>query len=295
MAICYSVAWEAKVVTNAYWVWGDQVSKTAPTGEYLTTGSFMIRGKEKFPTASHLILGFSFLFRLEEGSIEKHLDERKVLTAGEEDALSVRTDNAKEETNIEENIRRNDPIIEEQSENLQDDASDSDEDSKFPRHSYKNSAFYWVQDHPQEPSNRLESDSNDENIIYLGDGKPVILKTQKQNSRNRGNEWKNTPQNTQKEAAIDAKQQQSKRGQKSKLKKIKEKYKDQDEEERKLRMEILQSSGNKESKKIKGARMLTRAKVRNPNRRLLKIMAPKEPTEDGAVEDDEPTIQADET
>lgn len=36
------------------------------------------------------------------------------------------------------------------------------------------------------------------------------------------------------------KQQQSKRGQKSKLKKIKEKYKDQDEEERKLRMEILQ-------------------------------------------------------
>ncbi|KAJ8967648.1 hypothetical protein NQ314_002709 [Rhamnusium bicolor] len=39
MAICYSVAWEAKVVTNAYWVWGEQVSKTAPTGEYLTTGT----------------------------------------------------------------------------------------------------------------------------------------------------------------------------------------------------------------------------------------------------------------
>lgn len=34
----FSVAWEAKVVTNAYWVWGEQVSKTAPTGEYLTTG-----------------------------------------------------------------------------------------------------------------------------------------------------------------------------------------------------------------------------------------------------------------
>lgn len=36
------------------------------------------------------------------------------------------------------------------------------------------------------------------------------------------------------------KQQPAKRGQKGKLKKIKEKYKDQDEEERKLRMEILQ-------------------------------------------------------
>lgn len=37
-----------------------------------------------------------------------------------------------------------------------------------------------------------------------------------------------------------SKQQQAKRGQKSKLKKIKEKYKYQDEEERNLRMEILQ-------------------------------------------------------
>lgn len=36
-----------------------------------------------------------------------------------------------------------------------------------------------------------------------------------------------------------------KRGQKSKLKKIKEKYKDQDEEEKLMRMEILKSAGNK--------------------------------------------------
>lgn len=38
MAICYSVAWDAKVVTSAWWVHANQVSKTAPTGEYLTTG-----------------------------------------------------------------------------------------------------------------------------------------------------------------------------------------------------------------------------------------------------------------
>lgn len=45
MAICNSAAWDAKVVTSAWWVYPDQVSKTAPTGEYLTTGSFMIRGE----------------------------------------------------------------------------------------------------------------------------------------------------------------------------------------------------------------------------------------------------------
>lgn len=38
MAISFSVAWDAKVSTSAYWVRAEQVSKTAPTGEYLDTG-----------------------------------------------------------------------------------------------------------------------------------------------------------------------------------------------------------------------------------------------------------------
>lgn len=44
LACCHSAAWEAKVPALAYWVKHDQVSKTAPTGEYITTGAFMIRG-----------------------------------------------------------------------------------------------------------------------------------------------------------------------------------------------------------------------------------------------------------
>jgi predicted ribosome quality control (RQC) complex YloA/Tae2 family protein len=44
LACCHSAAWEAKVPAPAYWVKHDQVSKTAPTGEYITTGAFMIRG-----------------------------------------------------------------------------------------------------------------------------------------------------------------------------------------------------------------------------------------------------------
>lgn len=83
------MAWDAKVVTNAYWVTGEQVSKTAPTGEYLTTGSFMVRGKKNFLPPSHLILGMSFLFRLEDGCVEKHKGERKVISGAEEDALNV--------------------------------------------------------------------------------------------------------------------------------------------------------------------------------------------------------------
>uniref|UniRef100_A0A672PVD6 Nuclear export mediator factor n=1 Tax=Sinocyclocheilus grahami TaxID=75366 RepID=A0A672PVD6_SINGR len=64
MAVCYSAAWDAKVVTSAWWVHHHQVSKTAPTGEYLTTGSFMIRGKKNFLPPSYLIMGFGFLFKV---------------------------------------------------------------------------------------------------------------------------------------------------------------------------------------------------------------------------------------
>ena len=40
------------------------MSKTAPSGEYLTAGSFMIRGKKNFLLPSQLVLGFGFLFKV---------------------------------------------------------------------------------------------------------------------------------------------------------------------------------------------------------------------------------------
>lgn len=90
MALCYSHAWEEKVITSAWWVWGDQVSKTAPTGEYLTTGAFMIRGKKKFLPPSHLVYGFGILFRLEEESVFRHAGERKIRSVDDDikDSLS---------------------------------------------------------------------------------------------------------------------------------------------------------------------------------------------------------------
>lgn len=62
----------------------DQVSKSAPTGEYLTTGSFMIRGKKNYLPPSQLIMGLGIMFRLEESSMERHKDERKIKVVDEE-------------------------------------------------------------------------------------------------------------------------------------------------------------------------------------------------------------------
>ncbi|SAM09718.1 hypothetical protein [Absidia glauca] len=92
MSVCQSKAWDAKIVTSAYWVYPDQVSKSAPTGEYLTTGSFMIRGKKNFLPPVQLVYGFGYLFKLDESCIGNHVSEKRQLEE-EEDADAALTKN----------------------------------------------------------------------------------------------------------------------------------------------------------------------------------------------------------
>lgn len=94
--VCHSQAWDSKIVTSAWWVYPHQVSKTAPTGEYLTVGSFMIRGKKNFLPPHPLIMGVGILFRLDESSLGSHLNERRV--RGEEEGIidMEQTENFKE-------------------------------------------------------------------------------------------------------------------------------------------------------------------------------------------------------
>ena len=79
--VARSSAWDAKVTAAAYWVHPDQVSKTAPSGEYLTTGAMMIRGKKNYLPMSQLVMGIGWMFKLEESSVAGHLGERRVREA----------------------------------------------------------------------------------------------------------------------------------------------------------------------------------------------------------------------
>lgn len=77
-AICRSSAWASRMVTSAWWVESHQVSKTAPTGEYLTVGSFMIRGKKNFLPPVSLEMGLGVVFRLgDDASVARHENERR--------------------------------------------------------------------------------------------------------------------------------------------------------------------------------------------------------------------------
>lgn len=78
LAVATSSAWDSKAVMSAWWVKPDQVSRTAPTGEYLTTGAFTIRGLKNFLPPAQLLLGFGVMFQVSEESKARHLKHRIV-------------------------------------------------------------------------------------------------------------------------------------------------------------------------------------------------------------------------
>jgi predicted ribosome quality control (RQC) complex YloA/Tae2 family protein len=76
MSVCSSSAWDSKAGMSAWWVRAEQVSKAAPTGQFLPAGSFMIRGEKNFLPPAQLVLGFALMFRLSEESKAKHVKHR---------------------------------------------------------------------------------------------------------------------------------------------------------------------------------------------------------------------------
>lgn len=76
LSVCSSNAWDSKAGMGAWWVNADQVSKSAPSGEYLGTGSFMVRGTKNILTPQPLVLGFGFLFKISEESKPNHVKHR---------------------------------------------------------------------------------------------------------------------------------------------------------------------------------------------------------------------------
>lgn len=309
MAVSYSVAWNAKVITNAWWVESDQVSKTAPAGEYLTTGSFMIRGKKNYLLPCNLVMGFSFLFKLDDSSVFRHTDERRVRGA-EDDASSVMTavdvmslGSSEQEQEIQlidgedeceqneensksskiglngekEEEKRDEEEIGDSNEGSENERQTEEGKLEFPDTEIKIEHVRGNQVTLRTTSTsvlQLLGQSSEQEVVFLGDDKPVSLKPslpashQKRTSINKlyNNSGQEGDDKGQKEKQAKQQQQQQhlKRGQRGKLKKIKEKYKYQDEEERKLRMEILQSAGTgKDTKKGKKSSKLEK-KVNAP-------------------------------
>ena len=252
-AVCHSSTWDAKVVTSAWWVNAPQVSKTAPTGEYLSTGSFMVRGKKNYLPPCHLIVGFGFVFRVDDDSIERHQGERRV-----KDFTDAQESVTSETQEVEEEIA------------LEDDGDDEIADT----------AGAVTEENPLEPiqevDDKPEFPDTTVNVEYTQDEEYVLrtesvtLAPQQEMSELtlEGTGRKKPPRaavatGKRMEQAIASRgvptqpeekdrNEGSGKRRKAKVKKMKEKYKDQDDEERALRMAILGSAGEAKEKKKKG-------------------------------------------
>ncbi|XP_033115879.1 nuclear export mediator factor NEMF-like isoform X2 [Anneissia japonica] len=214
MAICYSVAWEARVITSAWWVRHDQVSKTAPTGEYLTTGSFMIRGKKNYLPPTHLMMGFGFMFKIDESSVFRHKDERKIRCGEDEESIATESVGDEEElkapsidddgdedddededaskSNKEEGQEGEKTIEEEEKLEVKEEAkkesSESDEESLFPDTAIqiqhikgdkyelqRSRGLSILSNSSSHHSAGVDEEEDDFNIIYLGDDQPIVV------------------------------------------------------------------------------------------------------------------------
>uniref|UniRef100_W8C4S2 Nuclear export mediator factor NEMF n=1 Tax=Ceratitis capitata TaxID=7213 RepID=W8C4S2_CERCA len=272
MAISYSVAWDAKVVTNAYWVRSDQVTKTAPSGEYLGTGSFMIRGKKNFLPSCHLIMGLSLLFKLEDSFVERHRGERKLRTFEEEQQELEEQEQRMKQLGIGEDVEIDLDEDAETSEKSKDESNTKplekvDEDDEDTDASDSGTNFPDTQVKIEHDTGRItvRTDSvteanvatkqKDKKIDFEEEEEATIIpaaparKKQQQNAKKRKEEKERKTQQELRQQQQNAAEKEAKnstgmkRGQRGKLKKMKAKYKDQDEEERELRMMLLKSAG----------------------------------------------------
>ncbi|KAK8572110.1 hypothetical protein V6N13_047725 [Hibiscus sabdariffa] len=269
--VCHSQAWDSKIVTSAWWVYPHQVSKTAPTGEYLTVGSFMIRGKKNFLPPHPLIMGFGLLFRLDESSLGSHLNERRV--RGEEEGINdveesdphieiseSESEKGGEAIDVPEVAAENGIVLNDVGNTNVSDLVDSGVASVSPqledlldRALVLGSASLSGKSPVLETSqNNLAKEDNHEEKSATVKDKPHVSKAERRKLKKgtgniavkadteKGNEKAKENVNAENKKPGGGK---ISRGQRGKLKKIKEKYADQDEEERSIRMALLASSG----------------------------------------------------
>ncbi|KAK8099253.1 uncharacterized protein PG998_012494 [Apiospora kogelbergensis] len=265
LAVSASNAWDSKAGAAAYWVDAEQVSKSAPTGEFLPTGSFMVRGRKNFLPPAQLILGFGLMFKISEESKAKHVKHR-LRDAGEtaslasssvaisaesrestlpatntEDNTAAQNDieqdeNDKEEEDVDaqdgDNEQRQNPL-QSGGQNEENDDDDDHEEESTPTEQMQDLSVNDAAMPEQEaedatvpqPEDKKEDDDD-------GDDGEDEDDAEAENAAPEKASGSGPPPTTNKGQANQPKQQAPKRGKRGKAKKIAAKYRDQDEEDR---------------------------------------------------------------
>lgn len=238
LSVCTSSAWDSKAGFGAWWVNADQVSKSAPSGEFLPTGSFMVRGKKNFLPPAQLLIGLGILFRISEESKVKHVKHR--LYDGDPALGNDGRGQTAEASAGEDNVDQ-----ESDEDGLNDEDENEQQDSRARANPLQSSGHADADDDDiEETTDRVEAlelpdSSKDENME-----ESEAKEEPEEESRNSdGPTEAATELTTEPDAttqapsstvgdSVSSRPKPAKRGQKGKAKKIAAKYKDQDEDDR---------------------------------------------------------------
>lgn len=277
--VCRSSAWSKKMVMSAWWVESHQVSKTAPTGEYLTVGSFMVRGKKNFLPPCQLEMGLAVLFRLgDDDSVARHQKDRRDFALLElENAIEDEEDEVLEPVEAEKmSFKRevsskkplaNAPASSEKEscseeagdENPAEDSCEKDElaenDIEVESTQIEDSKLDVVGNGRSEVSPQKQKKRGlsvrDRKLIKkygsLEEAQRVIA--ERESKQPDANDLDSVATSTKSEVSGNEK---AKRGKKAKMKRAMKKYGDQDDEDRELAMLALQ--GGEKARKINGSK-----------------------------------------
>jgi predicted ribosome quality control (RQC) complex YloA/Tae2 family protein len=223
LAVASSSAWDSKAGMSAWWVNADQVSKSAPTGEFLPTGSFMVRGKKNFLPPAPLLLGFGAVFLISEESKAKHVKHRL-----REEPVGSPIDGAAATEEL---------VMEEVSEMDGDYASDEEDRPDADDYAQEPQANPLQTEFQAEPPTSVRNDDEMptkevEELEIQEETNPPPKEASSSEDEQLSPQpptGTQTPSQTQKGTKGPA---PLKRGKKGKAKKIAQKYKDQDEEDR---------------------------------------------------------------
>ena len=261
LSVCTSNAWDSKAIMSAWWVLSENVSKIAPTGEYLPAGSFNIKAKKNFLPPAQLLLGFGVLFQISEESKARHFKNR----LGETGTTATPADGASVEQDIVEELAQEQADDDDEDDEFPDAGKDAeDDDDEFPDAQDEEQVHedheVAVRSNPlqskgtagenDEDESSSDDDSDDEQEEPQAD---ISEPAEPQASSNEGQPKKQSGKQAPK---AEPKQQQPKkmtRGKRGKAKRQAAKYAEQDDEDRELAMKLLGSRAADERREAEEA------------------------------------------
>ncbi|KAK5660680.1 hypothetical protein OQA88_12044 [Cercophora sp. LCS_1] len=245
LSVCCSSAWDSKAGMGAWWVNADQVSKSAPAGEYLPAGSFMVRGKKNLLPPALLMLGFGLLFRVSDQSKGKHVKHRLYESDTTAKTKTGAVSAAEDDRRVEEDASESD--------SEDDDSGDLKQRANPLQSGGSTGSILQEEPSPRPPSPPTEVLA-DLSVSEETSKPEQTEEPQDEDSESEGEDTpsQSTPSRTGTPSSQQAKKVPPKRGQRGKAKKI-AKYKDQDEEDRVLMESLLGVTAAREKAQAEAA------------------------------------------